>query len=77
ATAADRLDAEHMRLYYTLEGLYAQVLRARTADSADEDVAGAGLRQSVEQLGAEVEAVTQALEEVHGAPPPDGRVRTR
>ncbi|MCP3136253.1 hypothetical protein [Pyxidicoccus xibeiensis] len=76
ATAADRLDAEHTRLYYTLEGLYAQVLRARTADTADEDVAGAGLRLSVEQLGAEVEAVTQALEEVHGAPP-DGRVRTR
>ncbi|WP_426756662.1 hypothetical protein [Myxococcus sp. Y35] len=75
ATAAARLEAEHMRLYYTLEGLYAQVLRVRSADTAGEDVAGLGLRQSVEQLGAEVEAVTQALEEVHGAP--DGRVRTR
>lgn len=75
ATAAARLEAEHMRLYYTLEGLYAQVLRVRSADTAGEDVAGLGLRQSVEQLGAEVEAVTQALEEVHGAP---GRqVRTR
>nr|WP_255217262.1 hypothetical protein [Myxococcus sp. AM010] len=76
ATAATRLEAEHMRLYYTLEGLYAQVLRVRSADTAGEDLAGLGLRQSVEQLGAEVEAVTQALEEVHGAPG-GGRTRTR
>jgi hypothetical protein len=75
ATAANRLEAEHTRLYYTLEGLYAQVLRVRSADTAGEDLAGAGLRQSVEKLGSEVEAVTQALEEVHR--PPDGRVRTR
>ncbi|MFP2959835.1 hypothetical protein ACLEPN_18880 [Myxococcus sp. 1LA] len=77
ATAAARLEAEHMRLYYTLEGLYAQVLRARSADASGEDVAGLGLRQSVEQLGAEVEAVTQALEEVHAAPGAGGRTRTR
>ena len=75
ATAASRLEAEHMRLYYTLENLYTQVLRVRTADSASEDVAGAGLRQSVEQLGAEMEAVTEALEDVHR--PPDSRVPTR
>ncbi|WP_241757798.1 hypothetical protein [Myxococcus landrumensis] len=75
ATAADRLEAEYMRLYYTLEGLYAQVLRVRSADAAGEDIAGLGLRQSVEQLGAEVEAVTEALEEAHR--PHDGRVRTR
>lgn len=74
-TAANRLEAEHMRLYYTLEGLYAQVLRVRSADAAGEDVGGAGLRQSVEQLGSEVDAVTEALEEVHR--PHDGRVRTR
>lgn len=74
--AADRLEAEFMRLSYTLENLYAQVLRVRSADAADADVAGAGLRDSVEQLGAEVDAVTTALEEVHGAPM-DGRVRTR
>lgn len=74
--AADRLEAEFTRLAYTLENLYAQVLRVRSADTADLDVAGAGLRHSVEQLGAEVDAVTQALEEVHGAPM-DGRVRTR
>ncbi|GMU05077.1 hypothetical protein [Corallococcus caeni] len=74
--AADRLEAEYTRLAYTLENLYAQVLRVRSADAADADVAGAGLRHSVEQLGAEVDAVTSALEEVHGAPM-DGRVRTR
>jgi hypothetical protein len=75
ATAAARLEAEHTRLYYTLEGLYAQVLRVRSADTLGEDVAGAGLRHSVEQLSAEVDAVTQALEEVHRAP--DGGTRTR
>ncbi|WP_375742967.1 MICOS complex subunit MIC60 [Corallococcus interemptor] len=74
--SADRLEAEFTRLAYTLENLYAQVLRVRSADAADADVAGAGLRHSVEQLGAEVDAVTSALEEVHGAPV-DGRVRTR
>ena len=68
ATAASRLEAEHTRLYYTLENLYTQVLRVRTADSLSEDVAGAGLRQSAEQLGAEMEAVTEALEDVHHAP---------
>jgi cytoskeletal protein RodZ len=75
ATSASRLEAEHMRLYYTLENLYTQVLRVRTADSASEDVAGAGLRQSVEQLGAEMDAVTEALEDVHRAP--DTRVPVR
>ncbi|MFL5347883.1 MAG: hypothetical protein ACJ8AT_24090 [Hyalangium sp.] len=75
ATAASRLEAEHTRLYYTLENLYTQVLRARTVDSASADVAGAGLRESVEQLGAEMEAVTEALEEVHR--PSDSRVPTR
>jgi hypothetical protein len=75
ATAASRLEAEHTRLYYTLENLYTQVLRARTADSASEDVAGAGLRQSVEQLGTEMEAVTEALEDVHR--PAGSRVPTR
>ncbi|HEX8701798.1 MAG TPA: hypothetical protein VF815_23425 [Myxococcaceae bacterium] len=75
ATAASRLEAEHTRLYYTLEHLYTQVLRVRTADAASEDVAGAGLRHSVEQLGAEMEAVTEALEEVHRAP--GTRVPTR
>ena len=71
ATAASRLEAEHMRLYYTLENLYTQVLRVRSADSASADVAGAGLRQSVEQLGVEMDAVAEALEEVHQGPVAD------
>ncbi|MCP3101039.1 hypothetical protein LZ198_19370 [Myxococcus sp. K15C18031901] len=76
ATAADRLEAEFTRLYYTLEGLHAQVLRVRSAEASGEDVAGLGLRQSVAQLGAEVDAVAEALEEVH-RPPVEGRQRTR
>ncbi len=75
AKAASRLEAEHTRLYYTLENLYTQVLRVRTADAASEDVAGASLRHGVEQLGAEMEAVTEALEEVHRVP--GSRVSTR
>ncbi len=77
ATAASRLEAEHMRLYYTLENLYTQVLRVRSADAAGADVAGAGLRRSVEQLGLEMDAVAEALEEVHRDAPPPERVRTR
>ena len=79
ATSASRLEAEHMRLYYTLESLYTQVLRVRSADAASADVAGAGLRQSVEQLGLEMEAVASAIEEVHAEPgaTPRGRVPTR
>ncbi|MFL5356601.1 hypothetical protein [Archangium sp.] len=76
-TSASRLEAEHMRLYYTLENLYTQVLRVRSADAASADVAGAGLRRSVEQLGLEMDAVAEALEEVHRDAPPRERVPTR
>jgi len=75
-TAASRLEAEYTRLYYTLEHLYAQVLRVRSADTASADVAGAGLRKSLEQLGTEMDAVAEALEDVHRAPQ-DTRVRSR
>lgn len=75
-TAASRLEAEYTRLYYTLEHLYAQVLRVRSADTVSADVAGAGLRKSLEQLGTEMDAVAEALEDVHRAPP-DTRVRSR
>jgi chromosome segregation ATPase len=77
ATAASRLEAEHMRLYYTLENLYTQVLRVRSADAASVDVAGAGLRRSVEQLGQEMDAVAEALEDAHSDAPPPTRVPTR
>lgn len=76
ATSASRLEAEHLRLFYTLENLYTQVLRVRSADAANVDVAGAGLRRSVEQLGQEMDAVAEALEEVHGEPASRSRVRS-
>lgn len=66
-TAASRLEAEQTRILYTLENLHTQVLRARSADAASADVAGAGLRKGLEQLGEEISAVASALEETHGA----------
>ncbi|MGC4116453.1 MAG: hypothetical protein QM765_18125 [Myxococcales bacterium] len=66
-TAASRLEAEQTRILYTLENLHTQVLRARSADAASTDVAGAGLRKGLEQLGEEISAVASALEETHGA----------
>jgi len=63
--AASRLGAEHTRLYYTLENLYAQMLRVRSSDAGSSDVAGVGLRKSLEQLGEEMDAVAEALESVH------------
>ena len=58
---ADRLQAEHTRLLYTLDGLASQFVRMRTAG------AGAGsaeLEQSVLQLRAGIDAIADALEEV-------------
>jgi hypothetical protein len=65
SVSAARFEAEHTRLGYTLEGMYTQLLRVRSADAVSRDLAGAGLRQSVEQLGEEIDAVAQALEEVN------------
>jgi hypothetical protein len=65
AVSASRFEAEHTRLGYTLEGMYTQLLRVRSADAASRDLAGAGLRQSVERLGEEIDAVAEALEEVN------------
>lgn len=67
ATAAARLDAEHTRLYYTLEALQAQVLRARAADAGAAEVAGIGLKDSLARLGDEIDAVAASLESVSGA----------
>ena len=58
---ADRLQAEHTRLLYSLDGLASQFVRLRTAG------AGAGaaeLEQSVLQLRAGIDAIADALEEV-------------
>jgi hypothetical protein len=69
-TAARRLDAEHMRLTYTLEALHAQLLRLRSAGGvlSGDGTSGApeaGLRESLERLEAEVDAVAGALESLH------------
>jgi len=63
--AADRFDAEHTRISYTLESLYTQVVRMRSADSSSVDVAGAGLRRSLDLLSQEVNALADALEKVN------------
>ena len=63
--AAARFDAEHTRISYTLESLYTQVVRMRSADSSSADVAGAGLRRSLDMLSHEVNALADALERVN------------
>ena len=65
AKSANRFEAEHTRIGYTLESLYTQVVRMRSADASSVDVAGAGLRQSLENLTAEVDALADALERVN------------
>ena len=63
--AAARFDAEHTRISYTLESLYTQVVRMRSADSSSVDVSGAGLRRSLDMLSHEVNALADALERVN------------
>jgi hypothetical protein len=63
--AAARFDAEHTRISYTLESLYTQVVRMRSADSSSVDLAGAGLRRSLDMLSHEVNALADALEKVN------------
>ena len=65
ARSAARFDAEHTRISYTLESLYTQVVRMRSADAGSVDVAGAGLRRSLEMLSTEVNALADALEKVN------------
>jgi hypothetical protein len=65
ARSAARFDAEHTRISYTLESLYTQIVRMRSADSASVDVAGAGLRRSLDMLCQEVNALADALEKVN------------
>jgi hypothetical protein len=63
---AARLEAEQTRLGYTLDGLYAQVMRMKTAGvSAD---SGVGLRTSLDQLRTEIGALADSLEEANAAP---------
>ena len=65
AKSANRFEAEHTRIAYTLESLHTQVVRMRSADSSSVDLAGAGLRQSLDNLTSEVDALADALERVN------------
>jgi hypothetical protein len=65
SVAAKRFDAEHIRISYAMESLYTQIIRLRSADSASADVAGAGLRSSLDELGQHMTAVADALEAVN------------
>jgi carbonic anhydrase/acetyltransferase-like protein (isoleucine patch superfamily) len=58
---ADRLQAEHTRLLYTLEALASQFVRLRTAGAG---AAPADLEASVQQLRAGIDAIADALEQV-------------
>lgn len=67
---ANRLDAEHTRLVYTLEGLYAQILRVRSAGTTRDPAQAEALRQTVASLRDEVGALADAIEEVERGPTP-------
>jgi hypothetical protein len=68
--SANRLEAERTRLGYTLDGLYAQVMRLRTADAGSADLVDTGLRMSLDQLRDEMNALAEAVEQVNQAPVP-------
>ena len=61
---ADRLEAEHTRLLYTLEGLASQFVRLRTAGDGGAAGLDAQLEQGVQQLRQEIDAIADALQEV-------------
>jgi uncharacterized protein YukE len=65
ARSASRFEAEHTRITYTLESLFTQVVRMRSADAGSVDVAGAGLRRSLDNLSQEVDELADALERVN------------
>lgn len=68
--SASRFDAEHTRISYTLESLHTQIVRMRSADAGSADVAGAGLRRSLDLLSVEVDALADALEKVNAGGDP-------
>ena len=61
ATAATRLEAENTRILYTLENVHMQLLRARSTDMGAPELGGK-LRDSLRELGTQIEAVAEALE---------------
>jgi hypothetical protein len=66
-TQGARFEAERVRLGYTLENLYTQVLAVRSTAGSDE--AGAQLKAGVERLGDEISAVADALESMQSVDP--------
>lgn len=74
--SAERLQAERMRLVYTLEGLASQFVRLRTAGAEAGGAVAADLEQGVKDLGAELDAIADALEQESQNMPPSG-VRVR
>jgi hypothetical protein len=66
--SAGRFAAEHTRIAYTVESLLTQVVRMRSADAGSVDVAGAGLRRSLDLLSRDVGALADALETVNVGP---------
>lgn len=74
--SAERLQAERMRLVYTLEGLASQFVRLRTAGAEAGRASATELEQGVRDLGAELDAIADALEQESHEPPAIGtRVR--
>lgn len=61
ATAATRLEAENTRILYTLENVHMQLLRARSTDIGAPELGGK-LRESLRELGTQIDAVAEALE---------------
>ncbi len=61
ATAASRLEAENTRILYTVENLHMQLLRARSTDMGAPELGGR-LRDSLQDLGTQIDAVAEALE---------------
>jgi carbonic anhydrase/acetyltransferase-like protein (isoleucine patch superfamily) len=74
--SADRLQAERLRLAYTLEGLASQFVRLRTAGVEAGRPSAVELEKGMEQLGEELNAIADALEEESlDVPSPRERVR--
>lgn len=75
ATAATRLEAENTRILYTLENLHMQLLRARSTDIGAPELGGK-LRNSLRELGTQIDAVAEALEWASAPGVPDGGTAT-
>jgi carbonic anhydrase/acetyltransferase-like protein (isoleucine patch superfamily) len=72
---AERLEAEHMRLLYTLEGLGSLFVRLRTAGAEAREAPAAELERGVSRLKEELAAIAEALEQVSRAPQPEATAR--